>query len=537
MVVTPAIVWFRLDLRIADNPALSAAVARGRPVVPVFIWAPEEEAPWQPGEASMWWLHHSLVSLREELRRVGARLVVRRGPTDQCLRSLLKETGARAVFWNHRYEPAVRERDERLKSMLREQGVEVAGSNGALLNEPWTIQNKSGGPFQVFTPFWKHCLSLPEPAEPLPAPRSLKTPSSVPVSLTVEDLGLLPGRDWTGGLRDTWCPGSVGAGRRLTSFLNPGRVLSPRAPLPGRAPGRVLSPKAPLLGGALSPKAPDSLAHDDFQPGTLGQRARPRSALQAYDTARDLPAETGTSRLSPHLHFGEISPRQVWHGVKQAAGGGDYRSSKFLCELGWREFSHHLLFHFPEMPAEPLRKEFAQFRWRRNAKWMEAWQRGRTGYPFVDAGLRELWSTGWMHNRVRMVAASFLVKHLLISWRDGAKWFWDTLVDADLAQNSMGWQWVAGCGADAAPFFRVFNPVFQGEKFDPAGAYIRRWVPELARLPDKWIHQPYRAPAAVLSQAGVEIGKTYPDPVVNHVIAREVALEAYAGARAGSTGL
>jgi deoxyribodipyrimidine photo-lyase len=474
---SPTIVWLRQDLRLSDNPALQSALQRGGPVIPAFIWAPEEEGEWPPGGASKWWLHRSLDALAADLRTVGSRLVIRRGPTLQALTDLARQTGARAVCWNRRYEPAISARDKKVKETLRAAGFEVESFNAALLNEPWTIQNKSGKPFQVFTPFWRHCLSLPDPAEPTRAPTMIPAPSKWPASLPVAELDLEPRIDWAKGLRAAWRPGSPGAVAALDQFLD--------------------------------------------------------AAFADYMENRNRPDLAGTSRLSPHLHFGEISPRQIWHALRGRAKKhgwpvAQWRNSQFLAEVGWREFSHHLLYHFPHTPAQPLRAEFAGFPWRKNEAWRKAWQRGQTGFPFVDAGMRELWSTGWMHNRVRMVVASFLVKDLLISWQEGARWFWDTLVDADLAQNSLGWQWTAGCGADAAPYFRVFNPTGQGEKFDPKGAYVRRWVPELAKLPDAWIHRPHEAPTEVLSRAGVVLGKDYPEPLVTHGIAREVALEAYA---------
>jgi deoxyribodipyrimidine photo-lyase len=469
-----ALVWFRIDLRLADNPALHSAIQRGA-VVPVFVHAPEEEAPWSPGGASRWWLHQSLKSLDAALRTVGSRLVIRSGPTLQTLRALLKETGATAVYWNRRYEPAVIERDKQVKEALRADGVEVESFDAALLHEPWRIQNQSGKPFQVFTPFWKHCLSKPDPAEPLPPPRKMAAPDQWPKPIALKELELEPKIDWSGGIRASWQPGEAGAQAQLKRFLV--------------------------------------------------------ASFGNYSEGRNRPDLIGTSRLSPHLHFGEISPRQVWHTVrKQGAlkGVKEWRGSQFLSEIGWREFAHHLLYHFPHTPTEPLRPGFKKFPWRQDAVFLKAWQRGQTGYPIVDSGMRELWTTGWMHNRVRMVVASFLVKDLLLSWREGAAWFWDTLVDADLAQNTLGWQWTAGCGADAAPYFRVFNPVSQGEKFDPKGDYVRKWCPELSKLPDAWLHQPWQAPAAVLTKADVKLGRDYPEPIVNHAIAREVALEAYA---------
>jgi deoxyribodipyrimidine photo-lyase len=489
-----SLVWFRLDLRLADNPALSAAIQHGA-VIPVFIHAPEEEAPWSPGGASLWWLHQSLAAFEASLREHGSRLIIRRGPTLETLQALVKETGATAVFWNRRYEPAVTARDTQIKTALRGAGLLVESFNGALLHEPWTIQNQSKKPFQVFTPFWKNCLRKADPSEPLAAPKEIPAPDKWPKSLGLEELKLEPKIKWAEGMRAAWQPGEVGAARMLKEFL--------------------------------------------------------KNAFIDYTDKRNRPDRRGTSRLSPHLHFGEISPRQIWHAVRQAFGapasgtalgdsesstnraGGrrsiaDWRTSQFLAEVGWREFAHHLLHHFPHTPTEPLREDFKRFPWRKDAAFLKAWQRGQTGYPIVDAGMRELWTTGWMHNRVRMIVASFLVKDLLLSWRDGAEWFWDTLVDADLAQNTLGWQWTAGCGADAAPYFRVFNPVSQGEKFDPRGDYVRKWCPELAKLPDEWLHQPDKAPAEVLARAGVMLGKNYPAPIVSHAIAREVALEAFA---------
>ena len=464
----PVLVWMRNDLRLADQEALRVAAGRGGAVVPVFVWAPEEEGPWAPGGASRWWLEKSLRSLGQDLRAAGSRLILRRGPVVETLLDLARDTGARAVFWSRRYEPAVVARDARVDRELRAAGLETASFNSALLHEPDTVRNKAGKPYQVFTPYWRECLSRPGPPAPVEAPRRLAAPPRWPASLALEDLTLAAGMKWEEGLNEAWTPGEAGALRQLDRFLEDG--------------------------------------------------------LAGYDRGRDMPGEPGTSRLSPHLQFGEISPRRVWAAVC-AAGG---RGGRYAAELGWREFAHQLLWHFPHTPEAPLRAEFARFPWIDDPAWLRAWQRGLTGYPVVDAGMRQLWQTGWMHNRVRMVAASFLVKDLRISWVEGARWFWDTLVDAGLAPNTLGWQWTAGCGADAAPFFRVFNPAGQGEKFDPAGVYVRRWAPELAGLPDAWIHQPHKAPPETLRKAGVELGRTYPRPIVSHVIAREAALEAYA---------
>ncbi len=470
-----SIVWFRSDLRLADNPALQAALKRGAPIIPVFIWASDEELPWSPGGASRWWLHQSLTALDASLQESRSQLVIRRGASLQLLRELIRETGADAVFWNRRYEPAVIARDKQIKEALRADGIEAESFNAALLHEPWTVQNQSGKPFQVFTPFWKNCLTKPEPTEPSPKPSRISAPEQWPKSLPIAALELEPKIKWAEGIRASWQPGEHGAYAQLKRFLN--------------------------------------------------------DAVLNYSENRNRPDLIGTSRLSPHLHFGEISPRQIWHAWKAQATSKkitDWRTSQFLTEVGWREFAHHLLFHFPHTPEQPLRADFARFPWRNEPAWLKAWQRGLTGYPIVDAGMRELWTTGWMHNRVRMIVASFLVKDLLLSWSEGAHWFWDTLVDADLAQNTLGWQWTAGCGADAAPYFRIFNPLSQGEKFDPQGTYVRKWCPELAKLPNDYIHAPDQAPAEILARAGVEIGRTYPAAIVSHAIAREVALEAFA---------
>jgi deoxyribodipyrimidine photo-lyase len=444
----PTLVWFRQDLRLSDNPALAAALKRSGPVVPVYVWAPEEEGAWPPGAASKWWLHCSLSELLAALEQRGSRLIIARGPAGEALASLAAETGATAVFWNRRYEPAAAARDAEVKRTLRARGVLCESFNGSLLFEPWTIRNQSGQPFRVFTAFWRASLVKPVPPASMEAPRVLPAPESWPRSLELANLRLEPAVDWATGFRKVWQPGESGASRQLKRFLE--------------------------------------------------------EALTGYPANRDRPGAAGTSRLSPHLHFGEISPGQVWRAVSERMEGRGAACEAYLRQLAWREFAHHLLYHHPESCAQTLRPEFSGFPWRCDPGLLKAWKRGRTGYPLVDAGMRELWHTGWMHNRVRMVVASFLVKHLLISWREGAAWFWDTLVDADLANNTLGWQWVAGCGADAAPYFRIFNPAIQAAKFDPQSEYVRRWVPELAA------------------------GAGYPPPVVDHVEARERALAALA---------
>jgi deoxyribodipyrimidine photo-lyase len=474
------LVWFRSDLRLADNPALCAAVAAGTPVVAVYLHAPGEEGLWQPGGAGRWWLHHSLTELRRSLAALGTDLCLRAAEDSlAALQLLIRECAATRVVWNRRYEPAIRARDEIIKRTLRSQGIESESYASALLHEPWSIRTRSDGPYRVFTPFWRHCKSLADPAEPLPAPQALCAPARQPASQSIESLELLPALDWPSGLAAAWTPGEHQALRRLERFTS--------------------------------------------------------TALEDYSSRRDEPGAPGTSRLSPHLHFGEIGPRQIWHAVRRAAQAQgrnfSWRDSQFLTEVGWREFAYHVLYHYPHTPEEPLRAEFARFPWQSNLRLLRAWQRGMTGYPIVDAGMRELWRTGWMHNRVRMITASFLVKDLLLPWTSGARWFWDTLVDADLASNTLGWQWVAGCGADSAPYFRVFNPVTQGARFDPVAAYVRRWVPELAALPNDWIHEPWAAPPPVLRDAGITLGVDYPKPLVDHAAARQSALEALASLR------
>lgn len=484
MPTPPVLVWFRSDLRLQDNPALNAAVASGAPVVPVFILDDAGEGRWPLGGAARWWLHHSLAALDASLRPRGLRLILRRGASGEQLDRLLAETGARTVLWNRRYEPAIVARDAAIKAQLTARGVEAKSFNGALLFEPHTIKNQSGKPFQVFTPFWRHCQTLAvEPAVPLRA-GPLPAPADWPESDALDAWELRPRLGWADEFPQHWQPGETGAAKRLARFI--------------------------------------------------------REAMDPYQDGRNLPAQDGTSGLSPHLRFGEISPRQIQAAVMEASreSGVQPRSRGafvFLSEIGWREFAHHLLFHFPHTPEQALRPEYREFPWQPDAALLRRWQRGQTGYPIVDAGLRQLWRTGWMHNRVRMIAASLLVKHLLQPWSDGAAWFWDTLVDADLANNTLGWQWSAGCGADAAPYFRVFNPVLQGEKFDADGAYVRRWVPELAKLGAKYLHRPWEAPAEVLERAGVVLGENYPRPLVEPSAGRERALAAFAALKKART--
>ena len=469
----PSILWFRQDLRLSDNPALAAAAARGAPLLPVYVLDDETPGCWAPGGAGRWWLHHSLTALAADLDGLGRPLVLRRGPAERVILELAAEVGAGGVFWNRCYEPFAIARDTRIKAALQARGLAAESGNAALLFEPWVPKTQSGSPFKVFTPFWRQLLGREAPVAPLPRPAAL--PGGIEArGDTLEDWSLLPhAPDWAGGLRDNWTPGEAGAKARLEAFLD--------------------------------------------------------TPVGDYQARRDLPDSPGTSRLSPHLHWGEISPRQIWHATRHqaAASGLDLAGSEaFLRELGWREFSYHLLYHWPELPERNWKPSFDGFPWREDEAAYRAWTRGRTGYPLVDAGLRELWASGWMHNRVRMVAASFLIKHLLIHWRRGEEWFWDTLVDADLASNSASWQWVAGSGADAAPFFRIFNPVTQSRKFDPEGGYLRRWLPELAKLPTAAIHAPWEADPGTLATAGVHLGETYPRPIVDHAAARARALAA-----------
>ncbi|HEY4133994.1 MAG TPA: deoxyribodipyrimidine photo-lyase [Alphaproteobacteria bacterium] len=476
---SPIIVWFRQDLRLADNPALAAAVESGAPVIPVYVHDEQAPGEWAMGGASLWWLHRSLAALGADLSQRGSRLILRKGAASDALDRLIEQTGAQAVLWNRLYEPWAIARDTAIKSSIAARGIRAESFNAGLLFEPWTVKTGGGGPYKVFTPFWKACLAAPAPAMPRKAPQTLAAPKAWPAGDKLESWNLLPAKpDWAGGLREAWTPGEAGAMDRLSLFLDDG--------------------------------------------------------LADYAEMRNRPDVDGSSRLSPHLHFGEIAPRQVWHRVQALSDAGKTSAASaagFLREIGWREFSTHLLYHFAQLPKLPLQASFAAMPWRTDAAALAAWQRGRTGYPIVDAGMRQLWQTGWMHNRVRMIVGSFLVKHLLLPWHAGEVWFWDTLVDADLANNAASWQWIAGCGADAAPYFRVFNPMLQGEKFDPQGAYVAEWVPELAELPAPFIHRPWTAGLAMLKEAGVVLGKTYPKPIVEHQGGRTRALNAWKSLR------
>ncbi|WP_425408816.1 cryptochrome/photolyase family protein [Hyphococcus sp.] len=474
MAERPAIVWFRNDLRTEDNPALHAARETGAPVIPIYIL--DKDIAHFPGAASLWWLHHSLSSLAGDLKNAGAKLIYRSGKSADVLKSLVKETNAEHVFWNRRYYAKHVEIDKDLKSDLKAGGVAVETFNGTLLREPWEVETASGGPYRVYTPFWKALKQLgPARAHMRPNLRKIVGPANPPKSEKLASWNLLPvNPDWATEIAETWSPGEQGARDRLNHFLN--------------------------------------------------------DNINDYADGRDRPDKDFTSRLSPHLSFGEIGPLQIWSAVHDKMADGkvsDKAAMKFLSEVAWRDFSYNLLFYNDDLPDKPLRENFANYPWRDDRDGLKAWRKGETGYPIVDAGMRQLWRTGWMHNRVRMIVASFLIKDLLIPWQKGEAWFWDTLVDADLANNSASWQWVAGCGADASPYFRIFNPVSQGEKFDPEGQYVREFVPELKNLPAKYIHAPWKAPESVLEEADIVLGKSYPNPIIDHAKARERALEGY----------
>ena len=468
---TPVIVWFRQDLRLADNPALSAAARQGRPILPVYILDDINAGDRRMGAASRWWLHQSLSSLNTSL---DGRLVLLEGDAQKLLPELAATANADTVYWNRCYEPWAITRDTALKEQLLDASVTVKSFNGSLLFDPPNTNKPDGTPYRVFTPFYRRgCLENGIlPRKPLSKPKGLRF-HAVDSGLTLDALGLLPEINWYAEIADTWEPGEQGAKKRLKDFL--------------------------------------------------------ASGIKDYKEGRNRPDQENVSRLSPHLHFGEISPNQAWYAVDDSGTGLDLdkQADCFLSELGWREFSYNLLYNQPELPTRNLQRKFDRFPWRDDAKALDQWQRGQTGYPIVDAGMRELWRTGYMHNRVRMIVGSFLVKNLMLHWHHGERWFWDTLLDADLANNSASWQWIAGCGADAAPYFRIFNPVTQGKRFDPDGVYVRRYVPEIADLPDKFIHAPGEAPADIFAAAGLSSGDTYPAPVVDLKASRERALAAF----------
>lgn len=471
------ILWLRQDLRLDDNPALYEATKSGK-FTPIYILDDQNAGEYRMGSASRVWLHHTLESLNTQFNN---QLHIYKGDADEIIERLVSGNNVRAIYWNRCYEPWRIKRDSKIKERLIAQGLDVNSYNGSLLFEPWEILKDDGAPYRVFTPFYKKgCLNAKNPRTPLAAPAkmdvtSLDSGSDSTRRITVEELNLLPKVPWNKSIEQEWQISEDGALHVLDCFLSEG--------------------------------------------------------IGNYKEGRDFPAQNNISRLSPYLHFGQISPNRVWHTTRRLSF--DRNVEHFCSELGWREFSYYLLYHNPEMSSKNLQSNFDQFPWHFDHAIFEKWQRGLTGYPLIDAGMRQLWQTGYMHNRVRMVVGSFLVKNLLIDWRHGERWFWDCLVDADLANNSASWQWVAGSGADAAPYFRIFNPVTQGEKFDANGEYVKQYLPELAGLASNYIHSPWEAPEYVLSEAGVILGKNYPTPIVDLATSRKRALEAYATIRKG----
>lgn len=474
----PVILWFRRDLRLSDNPAIAAALKTQRPILPVYVL--DETPGIRPmGAAAHWWLDKSLKSLAADLRARSSNLILRRGIAADILVDLARETDAAEVLFNAVFDPRVEHRDRDLAERLKDLDCEARRFNGGHLLAPDSALTKAGGAFSVFTPYWRTARSQIDAGLHVPAPDALPAPQDWPKSEALDSWGLHPTRpDWSAGFSD-WSPGEATAARRLTDFVD--------------------------------------------------------QALGAYGQDRDIPAVRGTSLLSPHLHFGEISPKACWRAALGAVHRGaapEAQAEKFMAELGWREFNTQIANRHEDLAARNFNPAFDPFPWRDDEAGFQAWTRGQTGYPIVDAGMRQLWTTGWMHNRVRMVVASFLTKHLMVDWRRGEQWFWDTLVDADPASNPGNWQWVAGSGADAAPYFRIFSPMAQGAKFDPAGRYIQKWVPELRFLPPKLIHTPWLAPPEILSRANVRLGFNYPRPIIDHETARKRALAAYAELRA-----
>ncbi len=466
-----ALYWFRQDLRLSDNPALTKA-AEHDAVLPIYILDDDNAGNYAMGAASRWWLHHSLKALDASLNN---RLVVYHGNPQIILDDITTRFDVEAVYWNRCYEPWRIHRDTHIKEKLKIRGIDVHTYNGSLLWEPWTIKKADGTPYKVFTPFYrKGCLNAEAPRVPLSLPQSV-TYIDDKDHMGIDTLALLPKIRWDKQFEPHWDIGEESARKRFDSFIDAG--------------------------------------------------------LAFYKDGRNLPAKPYISRISPYLHFGQISPNQLWYAVRHS---GDTKHVDHFCsELGWREFSYSQLYHNPELPRKNLQSKFDAFPWVENAAHLQAWQTGKTGIPMVDAGMRELWQTGYMHNRVRMIVGSFLVKNLRLHWHHGERWFWDTLIDADLANNSASWQWIAGCGADAAPYFRIFNPVTQGQKFDPDGDYIRKYIPEIASLPNKYLFSPWDAPALILKEAGVALGSTYPHPIIDLKQSREAALQAFHSLKQG----
>lgn len=470
----PTIVLFRHDLRVKDNVALAEAARSGKPVIPVFLFGDNEDDVRARGAASRWWLHHSLKALAGTLERLGVQLIIRQGKTPTTVAAIAVESGADSVFWNRRYDPREMAVDRKLEDLLRAHALRTRNFDGQLLHEPSQLRTKSASYYKVFGPFLNALSAAPEPRDPVDAPTVLRTYSGSLETDRVEDVLPLPKPDWARGMSQLWKPGEDGAIAALKRFIE--------------------------------------------------------DTLDGYASKRDFPAHL-TSLLSPHLAHGEITPFTIWATLAKAKKSAGVDLAKFRQEVCWREFCYHLQHHNADLERQNFQRAFDNFPWRNDKSGLRAWQRGATGYPIVDAGMRQLWQSGTMHNRVRMIAASFLTKHLMIDWREGERWFWDTLVDADPASNPGNWQWVAGSGADAAPYFRIFNPVLQGEKFDPKGSYVRAYLPELTNLPDRFIHQPWKASRDVLAEAGVVLGENYPAPIVDHNAARNRALAAYKSIR------
>ena len=469
MTVPVSIMWFRQDLRVKDNPALNAACASGN-IIPIYIYDTKTPDGREPGGASKWWLHHSLSSLN---KRLNGHLQIFKGDAETIVLSLMETFDVKHIYWNRCYDPWQINRDKAIKKKLIEKGAQPQSFNGALLWEPMKVLKKDKTPYRVFTPYYrKGCLNVEPPRYPESTPSRITYADVKNKGDSIDSLTLLPSLDWASNFPNHWHPGEEGAADKLATFIQQG--------------------------------------------------------ARSYKDKRDIPSVTGTSQLSPHLHFGEISPNQIWYAIKDKFGHSEDKSiDTYLSELGWREFSYYLLFHFPTLPNKNFNEKFDKFNWRSDNKALRAWQQGNTGIPIVDAGMRELWQTGYMHNRVRMIVGSFLVKNLLLSWHEGEKWFWDCLLDADLASNSASWQWVAGTGADAAPYFRIFNPILQGEKFDKQGKYVRKYCPELKDLPDKYIHKPWETPPIIAKEANLELGTHYPKPIVDLKASRERALDAF----------
>jgi len=467
------IVWFRKDLRTLDNPCLHYALGAGLEVIPVFIWDKDDGGQWSPGSASRWWLHNALESLQSSFDKLGGKMIFRTGKTEEIIPKLVSETCAKSVCFSRVYDPAGLATQNLVENILKKQGVSTHSFNSSLLNEPWEIKNGTGRPFKVFTPYWKSSRNAIHREPASYRPHELPFPTEPIQSQRLEELDILPNHPWT---------------EKLSAYWN----------------------------------VSEGAAHN-----LIAQTAN--QVTRSYSSHRNIPSVAGTSRLSPYLAWGLVSPRQICQAVLQAQRKDNAKGVEdYLAEIGWREFSYHLLYHFPSIPDRPLRPKYANFPWRKNREALQKWKYGQTGYPLVDAGMRQLYETGWMHNRVRMVVASFLVKHLLISWTEGARWFWDTLIDADLASNTQGWQWAAGCGADAAPYFRIFNPILQGEKFDSTGDYSKHWIPSLAKVPPKWIFRPWEMPTELFAECDLRLGKNYPLPCIDHVTARNRALSALA---------